>query len=157
MNVDFPGSPGVVPKTEFGLPWGGFVDFLVIPKDSEGESWGLARNFKTSNGSLGMLPTSIRCRVWKLGFEGPNPTCAGFLVFSKDSERESWGLARNFKTSNGSLRMLPTSIRGRVWKLGFERPNPTCAGFLVVSKDPEWDFQVPPLEIFGIPWNIPRR
>ena len=93
-------------KTEFGSPWGGFVDFLVIPKDSEGDSW---------------------------------------------------GLARNFKTSNGSLRMLPTSIRGRVWKLGFEGPNPTCAGFLVVSKDPEWDFQVPPLEIFGIPWNIPRR
>ena len=41
MNVDFPGFPGVVHrKTEFGLPWGGFVDFLVIPKDSEGESWG---------------------------------------------------------------------------------------------------------------------
>jgi hypothetical protein len=78
-------------------------------------------------------------------------------VFSKDSEGESWGLARNFKTSNGSLGMLPTSIRCRVWKLGFEGPNPTCAGFLVFSKDPEGDFQVSPLEILGIPCNIPRR
>ena len=58
----------------------------MIPKDSEGDSWGLARNFKTSNGSLRMLPTSIRGRLWKLGFEGPDPTFAGFLVISKGSE-----------------------------------------------------------------------
>ena len=104
-----------------------------------------------------MLPTSIRGRLWKLGFEGPDPTFAGFLVIPKDSEGESWGLARNFKTSNGSLRMLPTSIRGRVWKLGSEGPNPTCAGFLVFSKDSERDFQVPPVGILGIPWNIQNR
>ena len=144
-------------KLGFEGPDPTFAGFLVIPKDSEGESWGLARNFKTSNGSLRMLPTSIRGRLWKLGSEGPNPTCAGFLVFSKDSEGESWGLARNFKTSNGSLRMLPTSIRGRVWKLGSEGPNPTCAGFLVFSKDSERDFQVPPVGILGIPWNIQNR
>ena len=27
-------------ETEFGLPWGGFVDSRVIPKDSEGDSQG---------------------------------------------------------------------------------------------------------------------
>ena len=75
-----------VPESEFGPPWGGSVDFLVIPKDSEGDSWGLARNFKTSNGSLRMLPTSIRGRLWKLGSEGPNPTSPGFLVIPKGSE-----------------------------------------------------------------------
>ena len=104
-----------------------------------------------------MLPTSIRGRLWKLGFEGPDPTFAGFLVIPKDSEGESWGLARNFKTSNGSLRMLPTSIRGRLWKLGFEGPDPTFAGFLVIPKGSEVDFQVPPVEILGIPWNIQNR
>ena len=82
------------------------------------------------------------------------PGCPGVV---EDSEGESWGLARNFKTSNGSLRMLPTSIRGRVWKLGSEGPNPTCAGFLVFSKDSERDFQVPPVGILGILWNIQNR
>ena len=99
----------------------------------------------------------IRGRLWKLGFEGPDPTFAGFLVIPKDSEGESWGLARNFKTSNGSLRMLPTSIRGRLWKLGFEGPDPTFAGFLVIPKGSEVDFQVPPVGILGIPWNIQNR
>ena len=78
-------------------------------------------------------------------------------VIPKDSEGESWGLARNFKTSNGSLRMLPTSIRGRLWKLGFEGPDPTFAGFLVIPKGSEVDFQVPPVGILGIPWNIQNR
>ena len=92
-----------------------------------------------------MLPTSIRRRLWKLGFEGPDPTFAGFLVIPKDSEGESWGLARNFKTSNGSLRMLPTSIRGRLWKLRFLGPSRPSAGSLVIPKDSEEDFQVPTL------------
>ena len=112
---------------------------LVIPKDSEGDSWGFARNFKTSNGSLRMPPTSNRGRLWKLRFLGPNPTFAGFLVIPKDSEGDSWGFARNFKTSNGSLRMPPTSNRGRLWKLRFLGPNPTFAGFLVIPKDSEGD------------------
>ena len=86
MNVDFPGFPGVVPENRIRLTMGRFVDFLVIPKDSEGESWGLARNFKTSNGSLKMIPTSIRGRLWKVGFLGPNPTSPGFLAIPKDSE-----------------------------------------------------------------------
>ena len=84
-----------------------------------------------------MLPTSIRGRLWKLGSEGPNPTFAGFLVIPKDSEGDSWGLARNFKTSNGSLRMPPVSIRGRLWKVCFLGPNPTCPGFLAIPKDSE--------------------
>ena len=78
-------------------------------------------------------------------------------LIPKDSEGESWGLARHFKTSNGSLRMLPTSIRGRLWKLGFEGPDPTFAGFLVIPKGSERDFQVPPVGILGHPWNIQNR
>ena len=92
-----------------------------------------------------MLPTSIRGRLWKLRFLGPNPTFAGFLVIPKDSEGESWGLARNFKTSNGSLKTLATLIRGRLWKVCFLRPNPTSPGFLVIPKGSEVDFQVPTL------------
>ena len=53
--------------------------------------------------------------------------------------------------------MLPTSIRGRLWKLGFEGPDPTFAGFLVIPKGSEVDFQVPPVGILGIPWNIQNR
>ena len=116
----------------------------MIPKDPEGDSWGFARNFKTSNGSLRMPPTSNRGRLWKLRFLGPTPTFAGFLVIPKDPEGDSWGFARNFKTSNGSLRMLPTSNRGRLWKLRFLGPNPTLAGFLVIPKDSEGDSWVQP-------------
>ena len=73
-------------ETEFGLAWGGFVDFLVIPKDSDGDSWGLSQNFKTSNGSLKTIPTSIRGRLWKLRFLGPDRPSAGPRVISKGPE-----------------------------------------------------------------------
>ena len=43
--------------------------------------------------------------------------------------------------------MLPTSIRGRLWKLGFEGPNPTFAGFLVIPKGSKVDFQVSPVAV----------
>ena len=41
--------------------------------------------------------------------------------------------------------MLPTLIRGRLWKVCFLGPNPTCPGFLVIPKGSEEDFQVPTL------------
>ena len=94
-------------KTEFRSPWGGFVDFLVFPKDSEGESWGLARNFKTSNGSLKTLPTSIRGRLWKVCFLGPRHGSAGSPVFCEGPERVSQGSDSKLQNVQRELKNAP--------------------------------------------------
>ena len=44
---------------------------------------------------------------------------------------------QNFKTSNGRLKTLATSIRGRLWKVCFLGPRHGSAGFPVLCDDPE--------------------
>ena len=100
MNVDFPGSPGVVHR-----------------KPNSGQ-----------HGAVSWFP-----RV-------PN-------VIPR-------GRRQNFKTSNGSLKKLPTSIRGRLWKLRFLGPSRPSAGSLVISKGSEVDFQVSPVGILRVPKNL---
>ena len=48
-------------------------------------------------------------------------------------------------------------LQRRVRFRAFEGPDPTLAGFLVIPKGSEVDFQVPPVGILGIPWNIQNR
>ena len=117
MNVDFPGSPGVVHRKPNSGQHGAVL-WISLP---------LCQN--PNSGSHGAV-------LWI------------FRVIPKESEGDSWGLARNFKTSNGSSKTLATLIRGRLWKVCFLRPNPTSPGFLVIPKGSEVDFQVP---TFGNP------
>ena len=44
---------------------------------------------------------------------------------------------QNFKTSNGRLKTLATSIRGRLWKVCFLRPRHGSAGSPVICEGPE--------------------
>ena len=62
----------------------------------------------------------------------------------QDSVRFPWapngiprGLSQNFKTSNGRLKTLATSIRGRLWKVCFLGPRHGSVGFPVLCDDPE--------------------
>ena len=67
------------------------------------------------------------------------------------------GPTRNFKTSNGSLKTLPTSIRGRLWKVCFLGPRHGSAGSPVICEGPERVSQGRPVGILWIPWNIQNR
>ena len=59
-----------------------------------------------------------------------------------------WG--RNFKTSNGSLKTLPTSIRGRLWKVCFLGPRHGSAGSPVICDGPERVSQGPAPELQNV-------